>query len=103
MVKLTDMFRSSKPQAVDPLPAGKPAPAENQPSGTVEDEEPLFDPEVKGQDARRLAELMAEEAGRKWRRQAEANGEVQKEVGGPKGLEPTRFGDWEKAGRCFDF
>lgn len=26
-----------------------------------------------------------------------------KEVGGPKGLEPTRYGDWEKNGRCIDF
>lgn len=26
-----------------------------------------------------------------------------KEIGGPKGLEPTRYGDWEKAGRCIDF
>jgi hypothetical protein len=25
------------------------------------------------------------------------------EKGGPKGPEPTRFGDWEKNGRCFDF
>ena len=25
------------------------------------------------------------------------------EVGGPSGPEPTRFGDWEKAGRCIDF
>jgi hypothetical protein len=25
------------------------------------------------------------------------------EVGGPKGLEPTRFGDWERKGRCSDF
>jgi hypothetical protein len=25
------------------------------------------------------------------------------EVGGPPGPEPTRFGDWEKAGRCIDF
>lgn len=28
--------------------------------------------------------------------------EVQ-EIGGPKGPEPTRFGDWEKGGRCSDF
>ena len=27
----------------------------------------------------------------------------QKEIGGPKGLEPTRYGDWEKKGRCIDF
>jgi hypothetical protein len=26
-----------------------------------------------------------------------------KEIGGPKGLEPTRYGDWEKSGRCIDF
>jgi hypothetical protein len=26
-----------------------------------------------------------------------------KEIGGREGPEPTRFGDWEKAGRCIDF
>jgi hypothetical protein len=26
-----------------------------------------------------------------------------KEIGGPKGPEPTRYGDWERAGRCIDF
>ena len=26
-----------------------------------------------------------------------------KEIGGREGLEPTRYGDWEKAGRCIDF
>ncbi len=25
------------------------------------------------------------------------------EVGGPTGLEPTRYGDWERNGRCTDF
>lgn len=25
------------------------------------------------------------------------------ELGGPKGPEPTRFGDWEQKGRCTDF
>jgi len=25
------------------------------------------------------------------------------EIGGPPGPEPTRFGDWEKNGRCVDF
>lgn len=29
------------------------------------------------------------------------NGE--EEIGGPPGPEPTRFGDWEKKGRCIDF
>jgi hypothetical protein len=26
-----------------------------------------------------------------------------KELAGPKGPEPTRYGDWERAGRCSDF
>lgn len=27
----------------------------------------------------------------------------EKEVGGPKGLEPTRYGDWESGGIASDF
>ena len=26
-----------------------------------------------------------------------------REIGGPKGPEPTRYGDWEVGGRCVDF
>lgn len=26
-----------------------------------------------------------------------------KEIGGPEGPEPTRYGDWEVGGRCSDF
>lgn len=26
-----------------------------------------------------------------------------REIGGRKGPEPTRYGDWEKNGRCIDF
>ena len=29
--------------------------------------------------------------------------EETREVGGPHGPEPTRYGDWEKGGRCYDF
>lgn len=34
-----------------------------------------------------------------------ATGPEQKpgEIGGPKGPEPTRYGDWEFKGRCSDF
>jgi len=39
---------------------------------------------------RRIADLDA---------QAAASGEL----GGPKGLEPTRFGDWERKGIAVDF
>lgn len=28
---------------------------------------------------------------------------IEKEINGPKGLEPTRYGDWESKGRCYDF
>lgn len=28
---------------------------------------------------------------------------AQKEIGGRDGPEPTRYGDWEKNGRCIDF
>ena len=28
---------------------------------------------------------------------------IQKEIGGRDGPEPTRYGDWEKNGRCIDF
>ena len=31
------------------------------------------------------------------------NVDITKEQVGPKGPEPTRYGDWEKAGRCSDF
>jgi len=60
-------------------------------------------PQSEQLDPRTEAERVAEEAGAKWRAEAEAKGEIPKETGGPKGLEPTRYGDWEKAGRCFDF
>jgi hypothetical protein len=29
--------------------------------------------------------------------------EEPREIGGPKGPEPTRYGDWEVGGRCSDF
>lgn len=36
--------------------------------------------------------------------QAPDDGQLrQREVGGRKGPEPTRFGDWERNGRCIDF
>jgi hypothetical protein len=38
------------------------------------------------------------------RRQAEAEAQAKAaEQGGPRGLEPTRFGDWERKGIAVDF
>ena len=36
-------------------------------------------------------------------RQMPATAEAAEEVGGPAGPEPTRYGDWERKGRCIDF
>lgn len=46
---------------------------------------------LKEAEARRVAEAKAE---------AEAR---EAEINGPKGPEPTRFGDWEKKGIAYDF
>jgi hypothetical protein len=35
--------------------------------------------------------------------QAERPEAPPKEIGGRKGPDPTRYGDWEKGGRCIDF
>lgn len=45
---------------------------------------------------RALAEAQA-------RREAEAAAEKATELGGPKGPEPTRYGDWERKGIAVDF
>ncbi len=34
---------------------------------------------------------------------AQARAVQPREIGGPKGPEPTRYGDWEYNGRCTDF
>ncbi|HVW74163.1 MAG TPA: DUF1674 domain-containing protein [Rhizomicrobium sp.] len=37
------------------------------------------------------------------RRQKQVKTELPPENGGPKGLEPTRYGDWERKGIAVDF
>lgn len=105
------MADSLKPNAVATEESKPSIPAHIKGKQTVKSQTPnsqtpasqILDTDVRGQDLRTLAEARSNEAGRKWRKKAEANGEIQKEIGGPQGLEPTRYGDWEKAGRCFDF
>ena len=50
-------------------------------------------------DAAKRALAEAEER----RKLAEAEAAKAKELGGPKGPEPTRYGDWEKKGITYDF
>lgn len=44
---------------------------------------------------------LAEAAQRRAQREAEIAREL--EINGPKGAEPTRFGDWERKGIAYDF
>lgn len=59
---------------------------------------PAAAPEPSSPAARAKAE--AEERRRKAAKQA---AERARELGGPEGPEPTRYGDWEKKGICYDF
>jgi len=36
-------------------------------------------------------------------RKQQAPAALPREIGGPQGPEPTRYGDWEYNGRCTDF
>ena len=50
-----------------------------------------------------LAEVQAVDTAVETEKASFETGSDETEHGGPKGLEPTRFGDWEKNGRCSDF
>ena len=50
------------------------------------------------------AQRALEEAdARRQARDAEENGQAEPEKGGPRGEEPTRYGDWERKGIAYDF
>lgn len=53
-------------------------------------------PDVKNQQ-------QAEEKNAEANQQRDDGTKERQEIGGPKGPEPTRYGDWEVAGRCSDF
>ena len=46
---------------------------------------------------------MPDEDKKKQDLEQEPEPEPPKEIGGREGPDPTRYGDWEKAGRCIDF
>ena len=48
-----------------------------------------------------LSDSEGAETGRKAR--PEPDKEQPREIGGRPGPDPTRYGDWEKNGRCIDF
>jgi hypothetical protein len=49
--------------------------------------------------ARKSAETVSSEPAKP----ADKSDQKRAEVGGPAGPEPTRYGDWERKGRCIDF
>ena len=53
--------------------------------------------------AARRALAEAEERRRLAKLAEEASGSKRKEVNGPKGPDPTRYGDWERKGLASDF
>jgi hypothetical protein len=55
-----------------------------------------------GKDLTPAARRALEEAAARQAAEAEAAAKPE-EQGGPKGLEPTRFGDWERKGLAVDF
>ncbi len=86
---MTSLFEKLKEKARNPRTAAEAEPLPVNPAERV--------------DAKRMAEMKAEAAGEVVRQKAEEQGDEPQEIGGPKGLEPTRYGDWEKSGRCVDF
>jgi hypothetical protein len=73
-------------------------PIESSPEEVFNTDVPHATPERPLSEAARRALLEAAE-----RRAAEAADALPHEVGGRKGPEPTRFGDWEKKGLAVDF
>ena len=51
---------------------------------------------------RKIAEQALKEA-KEREREKKNTSKLPKEIGGPKELEPTRYGDWEKKGITSDF
>ncbi len=86
---MSSMFEKLKQKARNPRSAAETEPLAVDPAEKV--------------DAKRRAEMKAEAAGEAARKAAEEGPEGPREIGGPKGLEPTRYGDWENSGRCVDF
>lgn len=81
IVTTTQLFQNQKPEAKEPLISGD----KDEIHSKIEDERnsDSKDEEISGGE-----EGVNKQTG---------------EIGGPRGPEPTRYGDWEQKGRCSDF
>lgn len=68
----------------------------------MSDDKNIRKPDLSPEAQRALAEA-AERRELQLQKEAQLELERANEKGGPKDREPTRFGDWERAGRAFDF
>lgn len=59
--------------------------------------------EMSAPDTKDKAEVVKSNDAAKANNSASETSDLPKEIGGRGGLDPTRYGDWEKAGRCIDF
>jgi hypothetical protein len=59
--------------------------------------------EMSAPDSKDKAEVVKSNDDAKANNSASDTPDLPKEIGGRGGLDPTRYGDWEKAGRCIDF
>ena len=60
-------------------------------------------PEMTNKDSAKSAETAEKDGYAKEGDQASAEAAAPAESGGREGPDPTRYGDWEKDGRCIDF
>lgn len=74
-------------------------PSEEAPVPTTEDGIPLFANGVRLTDV----QIEALREARARRASIDEAADLPPEKGGPEREEPTRYGDWEKAGRAYDF
>ena len=81
-----------------PTPAPQPTEAQGAHGPAFNTDVPHATPERPLSEAARRALLEAAE-----RRKANADRGLSGEPGGPRGPDPTRYGDWEKKGLAIDF
>ncbi|KAL0721583.1 hypothetical protein Bca4012_036182 [Brassica carinata] len=101
IVRLIAPTRSASSRFLEPvsrfLSSGTPPPPPQSPSPSP-NQDRIVKPDEKLQENLQTPKEEEEEEGG-----GEFVNEDTGEIGGPRGPEPTRYGDWEQRGRCSDF
>ncbi|XP_018549572.1 succinate dehydrogenase assembly factor 4, mitochondrial [Lates calcarifer] len=101
MFVLRSLFTSARRHVVSPsLTVGRVFPGcSRAASGVVKDKEPL----KKAKTPQGRFDSPEERSKEVLEKFPDDVNPLTKEKGGPRGPEPTRYGDWERKGRCVDF